>query len=182
MVIHISCKNIQLENEIFVIDHINITYNNYHFQVYDTITGTTTNIYEKIEPEILFIKTHTFTMHDENFIIPYYYNDLWMKIIYVLYICGHDEFHISECVYCNKDFLIQNSCFEKSFTKEKLLQVYMAKHFIEIVPNIVIDDEEQCLPSKFVRHDKTFVPLYDYLFTEEHSSMYERNFIWKMLN
>ena len=170
MTIIISLQNIQDSKINYIIGNIIITYDNYHFTITDN--DVVTNIYEKIEPNVIFIENNIYWKYKESIIIPYYYNDLWMKIIYILNICGYNDFHIIQSTYYDKNMFIQN---KQLFDKDKLLQVYMSNMFIKVIPNITIDDYDTTLPSSFKRSICCDIPLYDYLFSEKHSNVYEEN-------
>lgn len=141
---------------------INIKYDNYCY----TINGI--KVFEVID-EISFI--------DDKYIptlpyIPYYQNNIFIKIIYVLHLLKYENL-----VICNMNFIdplpfYENRVLDNSISAITLLDLYMSKQVYDIV-NFSLYNDDLCLPICIPRYDYNMnlltveKTLYDYLFNTQ---------------
>ena len=161
---------------------INIKYSNYVF----TITkhdNTVIRIFENID-ESSFIDYTDEMPGKEFYSIPFYFNDIWVKTVYVLYLSGYIDFIIYNTRYMNPEPFYNNNVIPGSILSKKLLLLYYTKQFYNYISNfcdIRVIHDDGCLPICFQRINTDFTyktiqkTLHDYLFNRDFTVEHETN-------
>ena len=150
----INGKIVRINSDL--IADIHVKYENYCYTVDDQ------HIYEKID-DVRYIDSNS---NDTLPYIPFYQNNLTIKVMYVLHLLNYKNFILCNMKYMNPTPFYENKVPSDSVSAITMLDLYMTKQFYDIVKFTLYDDD-LCLPQCITRYNTNVdQTLYDYLFND----------------
>lgn len=145
---------------------INVIYENYSFKINDKI------IYEKYLNEICFINSQSYCSTN---IIPYFFNNIYFKLAYVLTIIGYTNISILNLKQVDVDIYYSNIIPNNSQSIFDIIDIYESKSFGEYMAKIdfALINDNMCYANNIQRKDlqeniiNSGSTLYNYIFDNE---------------